>query len=237
MPQQSSFDQSDGDGGREFLPEPLPSDPFPLFLSWFNDAAARAVQPNPNAFTLATVDPDGRPAARILLCKSVDPAAGAITFFSNYTSRKGRAMEANPRAAACFHWDALDRQVRVEGPVARVSAQESDAYFASRPWESRVGAWASEQSRPIASQADLAAKVMASMQRFGLDPMNPPARGAPVTIPRPPHWGGYRLTADRVELWVSGPGRIHDRAAWTRAVTQAGAGFQTGPWSGTRVQP
>jgi pyridoxamine 5'-phosphate oxidase len=200
-------------------------------MAWFNDAMARAGQPNPNAFTLATIDPDGRPAARILLCKAIDPSAGAIVFFTNYTSRKGEALLANPQAAACFHWDALDRQVRIEGRVSKVSDAVSDDYFASRPLESRIGAWASEQSRPVASRAQMQDRVAQTMRRFGLDPDRPPAPG--VAIPRPPHWGGFSLLADRVELWVSGPGRVHDRAAWTRALV-AGRG---GPWRATRLQP
>ncbi len=227
------FDQSDAPGGREFLPEPLPADPFPLFLSWFQDAAKQKLQPNPNAFCLATIDPDGRPAARTVLCKAIDPRAGFVEFFTNYTGRKGAALGANPRAAACFHWDHAELQVRIEGQVVRCSAQRSDEYFASRPWESRIGAWASDQSRPIASRADMSARVEAVMRRFGVDPSNP----ATASIPRPAHWGGYHLYADRVELWVCGPGRIHDRAAWMRTLTPRPPAFGSGAWSATRLQP
>ena len=233
----SAFDQSDAPGRREFLPEPLPPDPFPLFVTWFNDAAARGLQPNPNSFTLATVDPDGAPAARVLLCKAVDPVAGGIEFFTNYTSRKGIALDSSQRAAACFHWDAAERQVRIEGPVVRVPAARSDEYFASRPWESRIGAWASQQSRPIGSRAELAARVADAMKRFGLDPANPPGPDARPSIPRPPHWGGYFLYARRLELWVCGPGRVHDRAAWSRPLTAKGSAFEGGSWACTRIQP
>ena len=232
-----SFDQSDAPGGREFLPEPLPADPFPLFMAWFEEAAARNLTPNPNAFTLATVDPDGQPAARIVLCKSIAPRTGGIEFFTNYLSRKGRALRAAPRAAACFHWDALDRQVRLEGQVTQVPAERSDEYFASRPWESKIGAWASEQSTPIGSQGEMAARVMDAMKRFGLDPFDAPAHGEAITIPRPPHWGGYFLHAQRAELWVCGPGRVHDRAAWTRPLKVAGTVIEAGPWAVTRLQP
>ena len=235
MPTQRPFDQTDAVRGRESLPEPLPADPFPLFASWFHDAHTQQSQPNPNAFTLATVDPDGRPSARILLCKAIDPGAGFIEFFTNYSGRKGVALDSNPRAAACFFWDALDRQVRIEGLVTRCPDARNDEYFASRPWESRIGAWASDQSKPIASRAGMAAKVTAAMKRFGLDPDQPPV--GPVTIPRPPHWGGYRLYAERVDLWVCGVGRVHDRAAWTRTLTPRPPAFAAGPWSATRLQP
>lgn len=230
-----SFDQSGAPEGREFLPQPLPTDPFPLFVAWFNDAAASKLQPNPNAFSLATIDPDGRPSVRIVLCKGIDPRAGSIEFFTNYTGRKGVALDANPRAAACFHWDAADRQVRIEGPVVRCSAARSDEYFASRPWESRIGAWASDQSRPIASRAQMESRIQAAIRRFGLDPAHPP--DAAVSIPRPPHWGGFQIHAERVELWVCGSGRVHDRAAWMRSLTPRPPAFALGSWSATRLQP
>lgn len=223
------FDQSDASRPDQHLPEPLPAEPFTLVASWLDEATRLKVAPNPNAFTLATIDPDGRPAARILLCKGLDPRAGWIEFFTNYTGRKGLALGANPRAAACFFWDTLDRQVRIEGTVARCPEARSDEYFASRPWESRIGAWSSDQSRPIQSRAAMAAKVDQTMRRFGIDPANPPKPGAEPAIPRPPHWGGFRLTADRVELWVSGIGRVHDRAVWARD--------GRGEWSATRLQP
>jgi pyridoxamine 5'-phosphate oxidase len=224
-----------GDG--PMLPEPLPSDPFPLFLAWFEEAAAARTQPNPNSFTLATIDADGRPSARIVLCKAVDVVGGSISFFTNYTSRKSRALVAHPWAAAVFHWDTLGKQARLEGPVARVSERESDVYFASRPWQSRIGSWASQQSEPIGSRQALIDKVHAAMRRFGLDPANPPADGARVDIPRPPHWGGWRMVAARVELWVSGVGRVHDRAVWERPVETGGPGPRTMGWSETRLQP
>src|SRR6185295_227981 len=132
---------------------------------------------------------------------------GYAEFFTNYTSPKSVGLESNPRAALVFHWDALDRQVRLEGRAARSPAARSDEYFASRPWQSRIGAWASDQSKPIASRLAMTDRVSAAMKRFGLDPSNPPPPGAVVQIPRPPHWGGYRIYAERVELWVSGSGR------------------------------
>lgn len=217
------------------LPDDLPSNPFPTLVSWFEEAAAKRVQPNPNAMTLATATADGRPSGRIVLCKAIEPEAGYVVFYTNYQGKKGQDLEANPRASCVFFWDVLDRQARVEGLVVRCPAEESDAYFASRPLESRIGAWASDQSRPVESRAAMAERVAATMRRFGLEPGRRPS--GPVEIPRPPHWGGYRVYAERVELWVSGPGRVHDRAEWTRALTRQGDGYGGGPWSATRLQP
>lgn len=232
------FDQTNGPasspGGH--LPEPLPVDPFPTVKHWYERAHAEQVQPNPNAMTLATIDPDGRPAARIVLCKGLDTQQGFVEFFTNYEGRKGRALAANPHAALVFHWDVLDLQVRIEGPVVRSPETRSDEYFASRPVESRIGAWASNQSQPIGSRQEMLDQVASTMKRFGIR-----AGGVEPTIqiPRPPNWGGFRVYADRVELWIAGTGRVHDRGAWTRQVvpSRSGNGFQTGPWSGVRLQP
>lgn len=212
------------------LPDPLPTEPFTLFQEWFREAGELAVTRNPNAMTLATVDPDGRPSARIVLCKGIDPVAGAVVFFTNYRSRKADALGANPRAAVVFHWDKLERQVRIEGRVERSPADESDAYFASRPWESRLGAWASNQSEPIGSREALMQQAAERILELGVD-VAAAMRGEAVEIPRPPHWGGFRLVADRVELWVGGSGRLHDRARWERADPLSPE------WVRTRLQP
>jgi pyridoxamine 5'-phosphate oxidase len=229
------------------LPEPLPEDPFPLLGAWYEEAHLRAAQPNPNAMTLATIEPDARgglrPSARVVLCKTIEEARGVLVFYTNTRSAKGRALAANPHAAAVMHWDALARQVRVEGPVTRTSDAESDAYFRTRPWARQVGAWASEQSEPIESRGALQARLEAAMRRFGIDPANPPPPEVTLPIPRPPHWGGYRLWAERVELWVGSVARLHDRAVWTRALSpahdEAGAAAYVpqGPWRATRLQP
>jgi pyridoxamine 5'-phosphate oxidase len=213
-----------------FLPDPLPAEPFALFHAWFVEARERGITPNPDAMALATIDPDGRPSVRIVLCKGVDVPAGSLSFYTNYLSRKGIALEANPRAAVVFHWDQLERQARIEGSVARLSSAESDAYFAARPWESRLGAWASNQSQPVASRDALMDQAARRIIDLALD-IEAAVRGEPVTIARPPHWGGYRLIADRVELWVGGSGRLHDRAVWERA------GPGSASWRSTRLQP
>ena len=222
----------------ETLPEPLPANPLQLAAAWLAQATADAAQPNPNSMVLATVDGRGQPSARVVLCKDIAAEAGFITFYTNYLSRKGRELEMNPRAAAVFHWDHRHRQVRAEGRVARMSDAESDAYFSSRPWQSRLGAWASRQSEPVASRAALEESVAASARRFGI-PYGGPGTPEPATVltvvPRPPHWGGYRLSVDALELWVEGEFRIHDRARWTRA---GGGAAQGAPaWTATRLQP
>ena len=222
------------------LPDELPANPFDIFQGWLDEAAREKPTPNPNAMTLATIDHAGRPSARIVLCKQTGPEQGWIVFHSNYHSAKGRALEAHPEAACVFHWDTYERQVRLEGPVRKCSAEESDAYFRTRHWTSRLGAWASEQSQPIASRDDLIAKVDAAAEKLGLDLlalMQIDEGGPDVEIPRPPHWGGYRVWARRVEIWSGGEARIHDRAAWTRELTEQGDGFAPGPWSATRLQP
>jgi pyridoxamine 5'-phosphate oxidase len=224
----------------ELLPDPLPPEPLVVLNDWMAESWRQRLQPNPNAMVLATSEPDGHPSARVVLCKEIVPQPGYLVFFTNYLSRKGRQLARNPRAAAVIHWDALHRQVRVEGPVVQAPAAASDAYFASRPWQSRIGAWASEQSAPVASREALQKAVASTAQRFGVpDPAEVPADGlADYPIPRPPHWGGYHLWADSVELWVEGEARIHDRARWTRELTpQANGFFSAGPWSATRLQP
>lgn len=219
----------------ELLPETLPADPMPIVGAWYEDAHARRVQPNPNAMSLATIDAEGRAQCRIVLCKGMNLEQGWLLFFTNYQSRKGEALSAHPRAAIAMHWDTLDRQIRIEGIVERAGEAESDAYYASRPIESRLGAWASDQSRPVASRAEMLDRVRKTAARFGITPqMIEQNLGE---IPRPPHWGGYRLWADRVELWVAGPGRVHDRAAWTRTLSTQHGKVNTGPWSATRLQP
>jgi pyridoxamine 5'-phosphate oxidase len=224
----------------ELLPDPLPAEPLSLVSQWLAQAVAARTQPNPNSMVLATSTRDGRPSARVVLCKDLVPQPGFMVFYTNYLSAKGRELTDNPRAAALMHWDALHRQVRIEGPVVAAPEADSDAYFAARAWQSRIGAWASEQSEPIASRARLLEAVTETARRFGA-----PTPGSPgaddslkVTIPRPPHWGGYRLWADTVELWVEGAARIHDRARWQRKLQAlAGGSFRADKWTATRLQP
>jgi pyridoxamine 5'-phosphate oxidase len=223
----------------EKLPDPLPCSPMDLAVDWFERAAAEAAQPNPDAMVLATADEEGNPSARVVLCKRLVADPGYLVFFTNYGSRKAQELERHPRAAAVFHWDTLRRQMRVEGCVERSPHDESDAYFASRSWQSRVGAWASRQSRPIESRGKLLDAVADSAASFGATFADGRFVDTSDTaeIARPAFWGGYRLWIDSLELWTEGEGRVHDRAVWSRELIVTGGGWQTGEWQGTRLQP
>lgn len=226
------------------LPERLPRDPFGTVVEWLELAAKEKVQPNPNAMSLATVGMDGQPSCRIVLCRRIDPDRGYLVFYTNYLSHKGRDIAANPKAAVCFHWDDLDRQVRIEGIVSPSPAKESDAYFNGRPLLSRVAAWASAQSRPLDSRELLIKKEAQARAKFGVPPdgAEPTPDPQPVPhVPRPDYWGGYRLWATRVELWLGHTNRLHDRAVWERALApdlvDGVPGFSGGSWRATRLQP
>lgn len=192
------------------------NDPLALFARWFADAKAR--EPNdPNAMALATVDETGLPDVRMVLLKDLTPAG--FTFYTNAESAKGRQLEGQGKAAVCFHWKSLRRQVRARGSIETVSESEADAYFASRARDSQIGAWASAQSRPLPGRFALEAKIAETALKFGL--------GA---VPRPPHWKGYRLRPLALEFWRDRPFRLHDRLVFARSALDA-------PWETARLYP
>ena len=197
---------------------PLPDggEPFQLFDEWF--AAARQAEPNdPNGMALATVDADGLPDVRMVLLKGID--ARGFVFFTNTQSAKGVELEANPKAALLFHWKSLRRQVRVRGAIEAVTPEEADAYFASRPRDSQIGAWASDQSRAMPDRMALGRRVAEYGLKFGLG-----------KVPRPPHWSGYRVLPTEIEFWRDRPFRLHERLTFTRETHDQ-------PWSVARLYP
>ena len=190
------------------------AEPFRLFDAWFQDAKAK--EPNdPEAMTLATVGADGMPSARMVLLKDV--GLRGFVFYTNYESRKGEQLLTYPQAALCFHWKSLRRSVRVEGMVEKTTPEEADAYFASRPRSSQIGAWASDQSRPLEGRFALEARVAKFTAKFGVGP-----------IPRPPHWSGFRISPSRIEFWEDRPFRLHDRLVYTR---------EAEGWATTKLYP
>jgi pyridoxamine 5'-phosphate oxidase len=189
------------------------ADPLWQFELWLQQAL-EAQLPEPNAMTVATVGADGRPSTRVVLIKGCD--ARGIVWYTNYDSRKGRELAGNPFAALQFHWVELERVVRIEGRVEKTSDEESDAYYASRPLDSRLGAWASPQSEVISGRSVLVTNAAKAGVRFGLNP------------PRPPHWGGYRLVPDRWEFWQGRKSRLHDRLRYR---------LQDGQWVRERLAP
>jgi pyridoxamine 5'-phosphate oxidase len=203
------------DYARESLDEKdVARDPVVQFARWFQEALNSGFT-EPNAMSVATADPQGRPSARILLLKGYD--SRGFVFFTNYESRKGRELAQNPYASLLFHWVELERQVRIEGRVEKVAPEESDEYYRSRPLGSRVGAWASPQSRVLADRAALEHKLGQLAEQLGEDP------------PRPPHWGGYRLVPESLEFWQGRPSRLHDRVRYTLV--------SAGSWKIERLAP
>jgi pyridoxamine 5'-phosphate oxidase len=191
-------------------------EPMRLFAAWLADATASEPR-DPNAMTLATVDRDGMPNARMVLLKGAD--AQGFVFYTNMGSQKGQELAASAKAALVFHWKSLNRQVRVRGPVENVTAEEADAYFATRPKQAQIGAWASKQSQPLESRMAFEKAVAINAAKYAIG-----------NVPRPPNWSGYRIVPDQIEFWHDRPFRLHDRIVFKRA----GAGQA---WSKTRLYP
>lgn len=212
----------------DFLPDSLPDNPMGIVADWLAEARAAAHQPNPNAMTLATCDDRGNISARIVLCKGLDAETGNIDFYTNYTSRKAQAIDSCDRVALVFHWDHMGRQIRIEGRANALDDATNDAYFATRPRLSQMGAWSSDQSAPVESRDALMSQFNERNAQFA-DIAQP--------IPRPPHWGGYRVAATACELWVEGAGRVHDRARYERTLKKVAGKFVQESWFGERLQP
>ena len=192
----------------------LDADPYELFDSWFAEAKASEIN-DPDAMAIASVDSAGMPSVRMVLLKEIVPEG--FVFYTNYNSRKSAELLATGKASFVMHWKSLRRQVRVCGQVAQVPAEQSDAYFSSRPRGSRIGAWASDQSKPLASRQELQAAVAAAETRYSDD------------IPRPPHWGGFLIRPDEIEFWADGEFRLHDRFRFTKSAS--------GTWQAQRLYP
>ena len=209
--------------------------------AWLDEAVQEKVQRNPNSMTAVTVSEDGQPSARVVLCKEFIADPGYLVFYTNYESDKAREIASNDKVALLFHWDSFGRQVRIEGQAVLSPAEESDTYFASRDWGSQLGAWGSDQSSPLESRAALIAQVGRRAVKLGLGAaknLKSIAIADQPVIQRPPHWGGIRVWANRIELWIEGSDRIHDRARWDRSlVANEDDTFMVGEWTGTRLQP
>lgn len=195
-------------------------DPYALARAWLEDAGGSEIN-DPSGAALSTVDADGLPNVRMVLLKEIEASqtSGGFVFYTNLESAKGRELAGNPQAAMVLHWKSLRRQVRVRGPVEPVSAAQADAYYASRAYQSRIGAWASRQSRPLRSRAALMADVAKFAARY------------PIKPPRPPHWGGFRIRPVEIEFWADGDFRLHDRFRWTRP------GPDAAEWKVERLNP
>ena len=223
------------------LPDELPADPMHWAEAWIKEAIAGEVQRNPTSMTIVTVDGDSSPSARVVLCKEFVPEPGYLVFYTNYNSRKVKELETHDKVAAVFHWDALGRQIRIEGLAVRSPETESDAYFSTREWGSQLGAWGSDQSEPLESREAMVRQLRDRAVNLGLtvaDDLQSLKGSKLPTIERPPHWGGIRVWAQAIELWIEGRDRIHDRGYWTRELVRASAdSFNTTAWTGRRLQP
>ncbi|WP_120496989.1 pyridoxamine 5'-phosphate oxidase [Kiloniella sp. EL199] len=195
-----------------------PSDPYDIFDAWLKEAEEK--EPNdPTAMSLSTVDETGMPSSRMVLLKDWDQQG--FVFYTNYESRKGEQLIAHPKAALMFHWKSVRRSVRIEGLVEQVAPEEADEYFASRPKQSQIGAWASDQSRPLEGRFELEKRVAKYAAKYGLG-----------KVPRPPHWSGFRVCPTRIEFWQDGPFRLHDRLVYSTEDVK-----QSGQWNTERLFP
>jgi len=220
----------------KMLSRSMTKNPLLLLQSWLNEATESDLQPNPDTMAIATVDSEGVPNARMVLCKEINAEKGYVVFYTNYNSVKSIEIKENPKSSALFHWDKLGYQIRIRGEILQSPDEENDAYFATRSLGSQVGAWASDQSNPVENRQALDDQFQQILDRFNLT--NESITRNEQKIPSHPHWGGYRLWAEEVEFWLNRKDRLHDRMHFKRALTIGSKGIETGDnWTVKRLQP
>ena len=216
----------------DYLPDKLPNNPMHIAYDWFNEALKVKDQPNPDAMSLATMD-NHRPSVRMVLCKSFVPDPGYIVIYTNYQSQKVQEISLNSNVSLVFHWDHLGKQIRIDGIAVRSPVEESDKYFNTRSQGSQISAWGSDQSQLIESRDALKEQIENRATKLGLS-----KNKNKIKIERPSYWGGIRIWASKIELWLEGQDRIHDRAMWTREIKKnIDNQFMVSNWIGCRLQP
>ena len=221
---------------RKMLSQSMTQNPLLLLQSWFNEAIELDLQPNPDSMAIATTNSQGLPNVRMVLCKEINTEEGYVIFYTNYNSVKSMEIKENPKCSALFHWDKLGYQIRIRGELLQSPDEENDAYFASRHLGSQVGAWASNQSNPIEDKQALDDQFRKILDRFNLTSES--ITQNEQKIPRPPHWGGYRLWIEEIEFWLNQEDRLHDRLHFRRALTISNEGIKTEKnWTVKRLQP
>ena len=214
----------------------MTQNPLLLLQSWFNEALELDLQPNPDTMVIATSNSQGLPNVRMVLCKEINTEEGYVVFYTNYNSVKSMEIKENPKCSALFHWDKLGYQIRIRGEILQSPDEENDAYFASRHLGSQVGAWASNQSNSVVDRQALDDQFRKILDRFNLT--NESITRNEKKIPRPPHWGGYRLWIEEIEFWLNQKDRLHDRLHFRRALTISSEGIETEKnWTVKRLQP
>ena len=221
---------------RKMLSQSMTQNPVLLLQSWLNEAMEINLQPNPDSMAIATSNSQGLPNVRMVLCKEINTEEGYVIFYTNYNSVKSMEIKENPKCSALFHWDKLGYQIRIRGELLQSPDEENDAYFASRHLGSQVGAWASNQSNPIEDKQALDDQFRKILDRFNLTSES--ITRDEQKIPRPPHWGGYRLWIEEIEFWLNQKDRLHDRLHFRRALTIINEGIETEKnWTVKRLQP
>ena len=221
---------------RKILSQSMTQNPLLLLQSWLNEAMELDLQPNPDTMAIATSNSQGLPNVRMVLCKEINTEEGYLVFYTNYNSVKSLEIKENPKCSALFHWDKLGYQIRIRGEILQSPDEENDAYFASRHLGSQVGAWASNQSNPVEDREALDDQFKKILDRFNLTSES--ITRNEQKIPRPPHWGGYRLWIEEIEFWLNQKDRLHDRLHFRRALTISSEGIETEKkWTVKRLQP